>query len=247
MSRADRRARARAQARRRQQTDARRRGGASILSPKIRRIITIVLVVSAVLGAGAWWGVSYVAGNKTVKAVNGQVITQREVDLRVRMLMFLYGMKKVSAETRQAVIDSMVEEELVRAEIDKRGLSISQEDLDRLTKQYSEALTSLYGSNLNITTQRLRLRVPAQALIDYQRSQIRGTKLYEAVTAAVTVTEADIQAAYAANKEALDQQGLSLDQVRDRLAQDALGQKRGETYSQFLKDLQSAATITGPG
>jgi len=247
MSRADRRARARTQARRRQQAEVKRRGGVAVLSPKARRIFTIVMAAIVVLGAGLAWGLSYVAGNEVVKTVNGQDITQRVVNQRTRILMFLYGLKEVNAETSQALLDGLVDEELVTAEAQKRNLSVSQDELDQLTVQYTDGLATLYGSNLQITVQRLRLRVTAQALADYQRVQSYNGKLYEAVTADIEVTEVDIQALYVANKEALDQQGLSLEQVRDRLAEDALQQKRGEAYSQFLKDLRAAATIAGPG
>ncbi len=247
MSRASRRARQRALAKRQERLKGRRRSAPAL--PR-KATLTIILATIAVvlLGGGAVAYTSYRAGNQVLQTVDGQNITQRDLARREHVMTFLYGLKPpLDAETKKAFLDTMVDDRLIAAEAKTRGLTVTDQDLADLTAQYSDSLAVVYKTNLGITVARLRLGVTQADLTDYLRLQILAQKLYGAVTADVTVTEADIQALYQKRKETLDAQGLSLDQARETLTQEALTQKRGDTYTQYLKDLRSRATLAGPG
>ncbi len=218
------------------------------LSRRAWLIILGILAVVIVVGGGLLWYSSYRTGNVVLKTVNGENITQRDLTRRESTIMYLFGLQnRFDAETQKSILDSMVDEKLVAVEAKKRELEVTDQELKDLSDQYAATLAAAYGSNLNITVARLRLKVTQAALDDYLRSQLHGEKIYTAITADVKVTEADIQAMYEQQKETLDKQGLSLEQARETLTQDALNQKRGDTYSQFLETLRTAATITGPG
>lgn len=247
MSRADRRTKQRALAKRQEQLKGKRRRD-PVLSRKVVLIIILAVVAVAGVGGGVLGYTGFKAGNQVLQTVNGENITRRDLTRREHVTMFLYGLKPpLDAQTSKAILDTMVDDKLITAEAEKRALTVTDQEITVLTTQYSDSLVIIYKTNLGITVSRIRLGVTQAQLTDYQRLQILSQKLYDAVTADVTVTEEDIQALYQQMKETLDAQGLSLEQARETLAQEALTQKRDDTYARFLTDLRSRATIAGPG
>jgi hypothetical protein len=250
MSRAERRAKQRAAARRKRMVESRERTRTNFLPPRVSRIINLTLVIGLVLGLVGWGVYSVIAGRaaaaKVLKTVNAVNITQHELDTRVRILQFANDLKTVSAETKTDILDTLVDEQLVLAEAAARNLVPTDEDIKGTETQQASALKTLYTSPLRITVARLRYGVSSGDLAGYVRNQVLNKKLYAAVTADTTVTEADIVAFYEQYKETLDAQGLSLQDVRDTLGQEILQQKRSEVYSGFLRTLRSKATVADP-
>lgn len=248
MSRAERRARERAQAKKKKAGGRQRRAG---LSRRATRIVTWTLVAVFVLAAGGWGLYSYLASplnsKRVVAVVNGSEITERDMARRENVFMFLSGLKSLDPDTKKTIRDEVIQDYLIREEANRRGITASDQDVKDLTKQYEASLKILYKSSLNITVQRIRLRVGAQDIEDYIKASVINRKLYQAVTAQVTVTDADILALYQQYKDLLDKEGLSYEQAKDRLAPDALDKKRGETYTRFLDELKAKAVISTPG
>lgn len=250
MSRTERRAKQRAAARRKQMVESRGRTRTTFLPPRVSRIINLTLVGGLVLGLAGWGVYSLITGRataaKVLKTVNAVNISQHELDTRTRILQFANDLKTVSAETKTAILDSLVDEQLVLAEAAARNLVPTDQEIKDNETQQASALKTLYTTTLRITVARLRYGVSSSDLAAYVRNQVLNEKLYAAVTADTTVTEPDIVAFYEQYKETLDAQGLSLQDVRDTLGQEILQQKRSEVYFGFLQTLRSRATIADP-
>jgi len=214
-------------------------------------MLVAAAVALVVVSVGTFWYLGYRQGNVVLKTVNGQNITLRDLDRRGNLIKFLYGLTgPLDTETKKAILDTMVDEKLIRDEAQKRGFTVTDDELAALTSEWAGSLTTTYKSPLGITVARLRFGVTEAELTEYARLQIYTQKVYDDVTKDITqasVTEADIQAMYEEEKSTLDAQGLSLEQARDTLTQDVLSKKRGDTYTKFLDELRSKATITGPG
>ena len=215
------------------------------------RILAIVLAIVFVGGGVVWGAYSLLAGPQVetgvLVVVNGQEITGRELSRRESVIKYLYGLKQVEADLREFLLDDLVEERLVSAEAERRGITVSEEELVPLSEQFEESLRVVHGSPVAITLERLRLRVSAADLVAYQTALVLNRKLYESVIADVTITESDILALYAELKESLDAAGLSLEDARDRLGEEALQKKRGEVYTAFIEELRAQAEISSPG
>ena len=250
MSRTERRAKQRAAARRKQMVASRGRTRTTFLPPRVSRIINLTLVIGLVLGLAGWGVYSLITGRaaaaKVLKTVNAVNITQHELDTRTRILQFANDLKTVSAETKTAILDSLVDEQLVLAEAAARNLVPTDQEIKDNETQQASALKILYTTTLRITVARLRYGVSSGDLAAYVRNQVLNEKLYTAVTADTAVTEPDIVAFYEQYKETLDAEGLSLQDVRDTLGQEILQQKRSEVYSGFLQTLRAKATIADP-
>lgn len=251
MSRADRRAKQRATLKRQEQLKTRGRRTAPLLSRKATTIIIASVLAAVVIVVGGFWYLGYRKGSVVLKTVNGQNITQHDVTKQGNLTRFLYGLSTpLDAATEKAVLDTMVDDVLLREEAVKRSITVTDQEVADLEAQWATALQTVYKGTVQVTVARLRLGVGQADLKTYEETQILVQKLYDEVTKEITaasITEADIQAMYAEEKSTLDSQGLSLEQARDTLTQDALNKKRGDTYTKFLDDLRSRATITGPG
>jgi len=215
----------------------------------VSRIINLTLVGGLVLGLAGWGVYALITGRaaaaKVLKTVNAVNISQHELDTRTRILQFAYN-QPASAETKTAILDTLVDEQLVLAEAAARNLVATDQDIKDNETRLASALKTLYTTTLRITVARLRYGVSSDDLAAYVRNRALNEKLYAAVTADTTVTEPEIIALYEQYKETLDAEGLSLQDVRDTLGQEILQQKRSEVYSGFLQTLRSKATIADP-
>jgi len=251
MSRTERRAKQRAAARRKQMVASRERTRTTFLPPRVSRIINLTLVIGLVLGLAGWGVYSLITGRaaaaKVLKTVNAVNITQHELDTRTRILQFVNDLKEgVEEATKTLILDSLVDEQLIQAEAAARNLVPTDQDIKDNETRLASALKILYTTPLRITVARLRYGVSSGDLAAYVRNRALNEKLQTAVTADTTVTEPDIIAFYEQYKEALDAEGLSLQDVRDTLGQEILQQKRSEVYSGFLQTLRAKATIADP-
>jgi len=245
MSRAERRQKARLD-------QGRRAGrGKGRLSMRAARLVALALVLVLVLGITSWGVLSYTssleARQTVLRVVNGVEITRLDFIDRENVFRYLYGLDDVAPALEDAILEGLVDEKLVALEAARRGLEATDEDFDLLERQIEAALDALYKTPLAKTAQRIRLGVSRGDLVAYERALILDSKLYEDVTAEVTVSEEDILALYEEYKETLDQAGLSLDEARDTLAEDALQRKRSEVYAAFIDELRSRASIVTPG
>jgi len=247
MSRADRRRKERAEAKRKK---SRKQG---FFSDRVTRIVALVTLIVIVAGVGGWgvWSLAIepVGDDTVLKVVNGREITERELVRRVNVLRYLYDLpaESIDAAIREQLLEDLVDEDLIAAEAARRGLEVTQEEFDGLAEEYEASLRLAYKTALKMTAQRLRLRVSAADIEDFLRSSILRSKLYHDVTAEVSVTEEDIIALYEESKEELEKAGLSLEDVKDTLAADALQRKRGEVYNAFIEALRAEADISTPG
>jgi parvulin-like peptidyl-prolyl isomerase len=237
----------------REQAKTGRQDRKGLLRERGTRLTALVLAVALLASLGTWGVVSLYpddAGPGTVlRVVNGQAITERDLIRRENVLRYLYGLGRgaFDAALREALLEQLVDEHLVEAEAERRGLTVTDEDLAQTREGFEQSLEMAYKTRLARSLAKMRLRVTDEDLDRFARGQVYAQKLYQEVTAEVSVTEEDILALYEEYKESLDEAGLSLEDVRDTLTQDALREKREEVYSRLLMDLRAKAEVSGPG
>lgn len=246
MSRAERRRKEREQTRRKDTA----RGG--LWSHRTTRLVTLITAVALVLGLGAWGGHYFTSEptgtDEVLRVVNGREITDRDLVSRINVIRYLYKLDRehIDEALSQQILENLIDEDLLEAEAARRGIEITDEDLADSTEQFDSTLQLLYKTGLNQTVHRLRLRVTEDQIVDYQRGVILTSKIYVDVTKGVVATDEDILALYEEYKEELEEAGLSFEEAKETLAQDALQQKQSEVYAAFLNELRNAAEITVP-
>ncbi|HCJ10307.1 MAG TPA: hypothetical protein DHW14_03990 [Clostridiales bacterium] len=249
MARMSRAARRRKQ---REEAKTRRHDRRGFLRERGARLTALVLAVVLLASLGTWGVVSLHpddTGLDTVlRVVDGRAITEGDLVRRENVLRYLYGLGRGDFDVtfRQALLEQLVDEYLVEAEAERRGLTVTAEDLAETRESFEQSLKMVYKTRLARSLARMRLGVTDEDLDRFARGQVYAQKLYQEVTAEVSVTEEDVLALYEEYKESLDEAGLSLEDVRDTLTQDALRKKREEAYSRLLMDLRAKAEISGP-
>ncbi len=102
-----------------------------------RRILIIALVAATMLTGCA----RFAAGAKTLATVNGQRITQRDLDTRLGVYKLTYGSEFDPQANRSKVLSQMVEEDLLLQEANRRGTKPDPKALENEKTQFHEFLT----------------------------------------------------------------------------------------------------------
>lgn len=145
-----------------------------------------------------------------------------EVDYQLNYMAYYYSMFGMSydptdpavvAETKQSVIDSLVESAVCNAKIRELGLDqLTAEEQTQLEAaveeswQYNlESIQASYFADTELTGEELQAALEAEAenlgltreyMTEYEKSYITSEKLNDYVVADVTVTDEELQAAY---------------------------------------------------
>jgi len=222
------------------------RRGRTRLPRRARLAIALATVAVLVLTVGAVVWTWYAAAHRVVVTVDGKQFTERDLNRRVNLFKFLYGTDYVGPETRKALQDSLVDEYLVVREASGRGLTVTDEEVAETLEEEEARLVEFYGSEFRLTVARLSRGLRLSDIIAYERGQLLRLKLYEEVTRDVTFTEEEVLELYQQYKETLDQQGLSLADVRERLVQELLTSKKLKAFADFREQLRAQAAVVEP-
>ena len=115
------------------------------MKKKLALLVLGVFLVSGLFGCG----------NKvpegTVATVNGEPISQEELDINYNQFLQLYAFygfdvsqDDVKLEARNTMLDNMVTQELLLQEAEKRGLSVSEEEVE---EDIQNMVTNQYGGS----------------------------------------------------------------------------------------------------
>ncbi len=109
-----------------------------------------VLALGAFLMTGLF-GCGNSVPEGTVATVNGEPISQEELDLNYNQFLQLYEFygidvtaDDVKLEARNSMLDSMITQELLMQEVEKRGITVSDEEVD---KYINDMVTNQYGGS----------------------------------------------------------------------------------------------------
>ncbi len=186
-----------------------------IKSPKY--YIPAIILVLALL--------AYVFKGQFITAVvNGQPITKAQY------------ISALEAKDGKAVLDSLVVQTLINQEASKKGISISQKELDADTKQIQDNLTK-QGQNLDQL-----LAAQGMTRADFE-DQLKTQKLIEKLLGNnITVTDKEIQDYIDQNKDSLPQ-GVSETNLKNQVKQQLYQQKLSDKAQAWIQDLQQKAKI----
>ncbi|MCL4498969.1 MAG: peptidyl-prolyl cis-trans isomerase [Chloroflexi bacterium] len=145
-------------------------------------------------------------GEKMAATVNGAGISTSQVDIWLKQYeqsqqTALQGRdaSKNQAEYRKQILDSLIEQELVKQEAKKRGISVSDQEVE---KQYSQIRTSAKKTEKEVQDLLKKQGMDLATFKDYLRTQLITQKFYQKLTANVKVTDKDAQQYYDKNKDA---------------------------------------------
>ena len=167
---------------------------------KKKILVTLLVLLFALTGCGG-----AKEQDKVLAVVNGKSITQSEFDKRYNIIAGQYTIDEKSPEQvayreelRKQVLNSMIDELLLIGEAEKRGLTISEADLDKEMQNFKSSFSSqeeflqYIKEFLNVTEAEFRVLL---------RNDILISDLYDQVTADVTLGNISPREYFAENKE----------------------------------------------
>lgn len=156
----------------------------------------IVAVVAAVLVTGY--------GKKVSAIVNGEKITEKELNTRVDQIAAMYGYDMTTPEgqltmgyLRGQVLQGLIEEKLILADAKAKNIKVDQAKVD----EEMERIKSSYSSNEEYQAALKERKFTEKDLKTFIGNQLAVDQLITEVTKDLTATTRDIKGYYEENKE----------------------------------------------
>lgn len=171
------------------------------MNRKLKRNIIIVSAVVAVLVISAlvYFFVFY---NKTVAVADGIKVNQKEVDVYMNFLKSqdTNGELPTDEESLKSleanIIDSLIVMKLLENYAEENDITVTSEEIE----EQMEAVLGNYSSEEDFETALKSMGINRKFLEDYFRSQLFSNRIYNIVTANVSVTDDEVRQYYDDNK-----------------------------------------------
>lgn len=183
---------------------------------KRRRSWVVTILLGVIVFVFVLWGVgSYVNEPRldSVAVVNGEVISQREFEMRYQRFIELYRDLFKGALTQEtirglnlksAILEELVQRRLLMQEARRLGLEMTDEELmDSIARLPDFQVNGRFNKNRYLQALRSRRLTPGQYEIE-RREQITIQKLYDIIQDTVHVTEAEVRDRYRLEQERIN-------------------------------------------
>ncbi|MEQ1500109.1 MAG: SurA N-terminal domain-containing protein [Parcubacteria group bacterium] len=217
---------------------------------KIIGIVLVVLVVAGVAVYGFKKGPKETAvatKTETVAKVNGIEITKATYESQLASTISTLKTQGVDtektenlAQIKTQVLDDLINNELVKQEIEKSGITASPEEVE---KQFQAIVTQLGGAD-KLKTQLETAKLTEAQLRENLAKQIavQAYLLKNIDTASVTVTDAEIKKFYDDNVKG-QAKAPALKEVSDQIKQQITTNKQQVLVNALIASLKTKATI----
>lgn len=204
-------------------------------------IIIVVLVLFIALLAIVLAGY----GDKAAATVNGERITETELDERVEQIAAMYGYDLNTAQglvtmafLREQILENMIEEKLILKDAEKRGIVIEQTRVD----EEMGIIKQIYATDEAYQSFLAERKFTEKDLLKYIRNELVFDALFNEITKDITETTQDTKAYYDENpdefrvKETIKARNIVLKTEEEALAVIAR-LDNGEDFAQLAAEL----------
>lgn len=221
-----------------------------ILSKPVPITVAVVVVALGLVGAaytmqvGPWAPAASPDYGRVIARVDGRPIYLELARARVEGLTTVHGSlaETMGQDWPQKILDSLVDDELIREEAGRQGIVVSEDELrahvDRLREQFGSAdAFDAWLTEQGMDTTELERRISLQTL---------GSSVYEAVTAGVDVSVDEIRDYYDSHpKKFVQSDGtpVPLFNVRDQIQQTLSKREKDATFGAWLDEQRARAAV----
>lgn len=221
-----------------------------ILSKPVPITVAVVVVALGLVGAaytmqvGPWAPAASPDYGRVIARVDGHPIYLELARARVEGLTTVHGSlaETMGQDWPQKILDSLVDDELIREEAGRQGIVVSEDELqahvDRLREQFGSAdAFDAWLTEQGMDTTELERRISLQTL---------GSSVYEAVTAGVDVSVDEIRDYYDSHpKKFVQSDGtpVPLFNVRDQIQQTLSKREKDATFGAWLDEQRARAAV----
>ena len=219
-------------------------------SRKLRIFLAVAVVASA--GIATAFAAAFEVGpfepgrdlGPVVATVNGRPIYLGEARSRLEGLGSVHGdIEDVfGPQWQDRILDSLVEDHLIRAEASGRGIVVTDDEL----AEHVERLRAMFGSDDQFDGWMRQQGIDLAELERRIYLQTVAAELYETITADVQVEMADVRAYYRSHHDEYLQADGSVAElwaVKDSIREDLIKQAKDEAFGAWLDEARAGADV----
>ncbi len=207
-----------------------------------RTLLVLVGTIGAVAAAAAIWIVGGADPDPLIAEVDGIPIRQSQADSRIEGIASIHGdiTTTLGSEWRATVLQSLVDDVIVQIEADRRSLEPTDADLEQAVADTKAMVGTDADWEIWLTDQGLDDEEVERRLT----TQIRTNRVYDAVTADVTIARTDLEAYYEANLDQFTVDGAvrELSEVEEQIKVAVESMMRDRVYAEWI-DARRAEVI----
>lgn len=205
--------------------------------------------------------------SEIVAVVNGEEITAQELAQNANLNQVLRQLSqvdqqlaqlltnseagnKVLADLRKAKLDSLIDNTLLKQEVEESNINLSQEEIDEIYEQQKSSIlkqNEMDEKQFLSALENQGFENEAAYKNEFANNpQIKINKLIEKeVVDNIEVSEKEIKEAYEQNKDAFAQTGqdVSYEQIKPRLEQMLKQQKQNQAIKEYLEKLRDNSEV----
>lgn len=171
-----------------------------------RRFLTgaIVVFLALALTAGAFGGCSLrkeADKSRELASVNSSKITENALNTRVNIFKIFYGPSVESADTKEKILDQLVEEALLVQEAARLKVKVSQDEVNKEFEEFRKTLENQFGSKEKMDTEIANLKLSMDDLRAFIERYLVLQAVYKKVTEKIDVPVEDMQKYYEEHKD----------------------------------------------
>lgn len=206
--------------------------------------------------------------NQAAAVVNGEKISVQELSQQLNINQMLQQVsqtdqqlaqilasseagKQVLEELQQEKLDSLIDNLLLKQQVEEEEISLTQSEKNEIYKQQKKSVMQQNKMSekqfISVLEKQGFASEAAYKKEFFKNPQIKINKLVETkVLTDIKVSEQELQAAYDKNKDALAETGqdISYEDVKGRLKRMLKNQKQSQAVNKYLNNLREDAEIT---
>lgn len=190
-------------------------GALSNIRVKNLLVPTILVAIIAILGL--------LKNQFIVATVNGKPITRIEL------------IKTLEKKEGKRTLDSLITEAVILQETNRKGIKVSDQDIDKELKNIEKSVTS-QGQNLD------QLLLAQNLTRDELKNQIKIQLILKKMVGKIEVTDKEVDEYIEQNKDSIPTDA-KVEDVRNQVKNQLSQQKLNEKIQNFIQDLQKKAKI----
>lgn len=219
-------------------------------SHKLRIFLAVAVVASA--GIATAFAAAFDVGpfepqrdpGPVVATVNGRPIYLSEARSRLEGLGSVHGdiQDVFGAQWHDRILDSLVEDHVIRAEASARGIVVTDDEL----ADHVRRLREMFGSDEEFDGWMRQQGIDETELERRIYLQTVAAELYEAITADVEVEMTEVRAYYRSHPDEYEQADGSVAElwaVKDSIREDLLKRGKDQTFGAWLDEARADAEV----
>ncbi|MDK2927792.1 MAG: hypothetical protein PWR31_1483 [Bacillota bacterium] len=154
---------------------------------KVRRLLALAAALLVLAGC---------SGNRVVGTVGERQILATDVDKRVALVKLFSPELDVSQVSRAGVVDQLLDEKVLLAEVEKQGIAVSTDKVQQAWQEVEAGLVKQFGDKAKLDAALKEAKLSVDDIKRVVENNLKLEELYQKVTAGIKVTPAEVEKYY---------------------------------------------------